>query len=69
MLILMILYCVLQRGLGLLGVVTVVAVVNVWLLIPTALMLVLFYLLRVYYVTTSRSIKRLEGISKSTYHL
>jgi ATP-binding cassette subfamily C (CFTR/MRP) protein 4 len=47
-----------------LGVIVVVAVVNYWMLIPTVVMLVLFFLLRMYYIPTSRSIKRLEGISK-----
>jgi hypothetical protein len=47
-----------------LGVIVVVAVVNYWMLIPTVVMLVLFFLLRIYYIPTSRSIKRLEGISK-----
>jgi ATP-binding cassette subfamily C (CFTR/MRP) protein 4 len=56
----------LQIGLALLGVVSVVAVVNFWLLIPTAVMFAFFYMLRMYYVCTSRSIKRLEGISKLT---
>jgi len=46
------------------GVLVVVAVANYWTLIPTVVMLVLFFLLRMYYIPTSRSIKRLEGISK-----
>jgi hypothetical protein len=57
-------YLMLQIGMALLGVVLIVAVVNFWLLIPTAVMFVFFYTLRVCYVSTSRSIKRLEGISK-----
>jgi hypothetical protein len=56
----------LQIGLALLGVVLVVAVVNFWLLIPAAVMFAFIYVMRVYYVSTSRSIKRLEGISKLT---
>jgi hypothetical protein len=47
-----------------LGVIVVVAVVNYWMLIPTVVMLFLFFMLRTYYIATSRSIKRLEGISK-----
>lgn len=62
-------YLMLQIGLALLGVVLIVAVVNLWLLIPTSVMFVLFYLLRVCYVSTSRSVKRLEGISKLTCFL
>jgi ATP-binding cassette subfamily C (CFTR/MRP) protein 4 len=57
-------FIVLQIGLSLLGIITVVAIVNVWLLIPTAVMFSIFYTLRLYFVATSRSIKRLEGISK-----
>lgn len=59
----------LQIGLALLGVVLVVAVVNLWLLIPAAVMFAFIYVLRGYYVSTSRSIKRLEGISKLTCFL
>jgi len=54
----------LQRTLMIIGVLVVVAVANYWTLIPTVVMLVLFFLLRMYYIPTSRSIKRLEGISK-----
>lgn len=54
----------LQIGLSLLGIIIVVAIANVWLLIPTLLVGIIFYYLRVFYLATSRSIKRLEGISK-----
>jgi ATP-binding cassette subfamily C (CFTR/MRP) protein 4 len=63
------LFVSLQMGLSLLGAVIVVALVNIWMLIPTVFMFSLFYLLRVYFVATSRSIKRLEGISKLTYQM
>jgi ATP-binding cassette subfamily C (CFTR/MRP) protein 4 len=53
-----------QIGLSLLAVVIVVSVLNVWLLIPTVLMFIIFYALRQYYLSTSRSLKRLEAISK-----
>ncbi|PNF26812.1 hypothetical protein B7P43_G17381 [Cryptotermes secundus] len=54
-----------QIGLSLLGIIVVVAVVNVWLLIPAAVMFLIFCILRVYFVATSRSVKRLEGITRS----
>uniref|UniRef100_A0A8D8Y1X0 Probable multidrug resistance-associated protein lethal(2)03659 n=3 Tax=Cacopsylla melanoneura TaxID=428564 RepID=A0A8D8Y1X0_9HEMI len=54
-----------QIGLTLIGIIIVVAVVNVWLLIPTFVVLVIFYVLRVFYLSTSRSVKRLEGITRS----
>lgn len=42
----------------------VVAIVNYWLLIPTIFVGIIFYFIRNYYLSTSRSIKRLEGVSK-----
>ncbi|XP_065349429.1 probable multidrug resistance-associated protein lethal(2)03659 [Cloeon dipterum] len=55
----------LQIALALIGIVTVIAVVNVWLLIPTAVISVIFYFIRVIYLKTSRSVKRLEGVTRS----
>jgi hypothetical protein len=57
-------FLVFQIGLSILGIIVVVAVVNVWLLIPTFFVGVTFYLLRIVYLSTSRSVKRLEGLSK-----
>ena len=54
-----------QIGLTLLGIIVVVAIANPWLLIPTVVIGVLFYFIRVYYLETSRSVKRLEGITRS----
>lgn len=42
------------------------AYVNVWLLIPAGIMTVLFYLMRLVYVNTGRSFKRIEALSKFT---
>ncbi|KAF2886638.1 hypothetical protein ILUMI_19535, partial [Ignelater luminosus] len=55
----------LRIGLNVVGVTVVVSLVNPWLLIVTAVILIIFYLLRVVYMKTSRSIKRLEGITRS----
>nr|XP_012230327.1 PREDICTED: probable multidrug resistance-associated protein lethal(2)03659 isoform X1 [Linepithema humile]XP_012230329.1 PREDICTED: probable multidrug resistance-associated protein lethal(2)03659 isoform X1 [Linepithema humile]XP_012230330.1 PREDICTED: probable multidrug resistance-associated protein lethal(2)03659 isoform X1 [Linepithema humile] len=55
----------LQIGLSLLGIIIVVAIANVWLLIPTVIIGIIFYYLRVIYLATSRSVKRLEGITRS----
>ncbi|XP_046823149.1 probable multidrug resistance-associated protein lethal(2)03659 isoform X2 [Vespa crabro] len=54
-----------QIGLALLGIITVVAIANPWLMIPTVLIGLIFYYLRVFYIATSRSVKRLEGITRS----
>ncbi|XP_063224182.1 ATP-binding cassette sub-family C member 4-like isoform X2 [Bacillus rossius redtenbacheri] len=56
---------VLQIGMGLIAITTVVAIVNYWMLIPTCVMFLVFFLLRVYYVATSRNIKRLESTTRS----
>lgn len=53
-----------QIGLSLLGIIVVVAMANPWLMIPTVIIGVIFYLIRVFYIATSRSVKRLEGVSK-----
>ncbi|XP_063890892.1 ATP-binding cassette sub-family C member 4 [Helicoverpa armigera] len=56
---------VLQIGLSLIGIVVVVAVVNYWLLVPTVAIGFVFYGLRIFYLSSSRSIKRLEGVTRS----
>ncbi|KAF7269082.1 hypothetical protein GWI33_017839 [Rhynchophorus ferrugineus] len=54
-----------QIMLNLIGAIIIVCVVNYWLAIPVAFMVVLFYFLRNFYLKTSRSVKRLEGIARS----
>lgn len=54
-----------QIGLSLLGIIVVVAMANPWLLIPTVIIGIIFYYLRVFYLATSRSVKRLEGVTRS----
>nr|CAD7430331.1 unnamed protein product [Timema monikensis] len=55
----------LQIGLSMVAIITVVAIVNPWLLLPTFFVGVIFYMLRVVFLATSRSVKRLEGVTRS----
>ncbi|CAG9823622.1 unnamed protein product [Phaedon cochleariae] len=55
----------LQIGLALLGIIIVVAVVSPWLMIPTFLIGIVFYFFRIFYLRTSRNVKRLEGTTRS----
>lgn len=41
----------------------IVAIANYWLLIPTLIMTIFFYVLRYIYINTARSIKRIESLS------
>ncbi|XP_043284650.1 probable multidrug resistance-associated protein lethal(2)03659 [Venturia canescens] len=54
-----------QIGLSLLGIIVVVGVSKPWLMVPTVVIGLIFYFLRVVYLATSRSVKRLEGITRS----
>ncbi|KAK5646813.1 hypothetical protein RI129_005277 [Pyrocoelia pectoralis] len=56
---------VLQLGMSLFSIITIIATVNYWLIIPTLLTFILFFFLRMFFLTTSRNIKRLEGITRS----
>ncbi|PSN41132.1 Multidrug resistance-associated protein 4 [Blattella germanica] len=47
------------------GILTMVTIVNYWLLIPMVFMGLLFYKVRGIYVSTAQDIKRLEGITRS----
>jgi len=47
-----------------LGIVFIVGFVNIYLMVPTSIMVVIFYKLRDFNLPTSRGIKRLEGVSK-----
>lgn len=42
----------------------VIATVKSWILIPTSIMIILFYLYRIVYLASSRNIKRMEATSK-----
>ncbi|KAF5283716.1 hypothetical protein FQR65_LT13751 [Abscondita terminalis] len=54
-----------QIFLILIGIIAVVASVNPWLLIPTFAIAIIFYFLRIFYLATSRCVKRLEGVTRS----
>lgn len=55
----------LQDSLSMVGIVVVIIAINPLMLIPTCVITVIFYYLRKFYLCTSRSIKRLEGVTKS----
>ncbi|KAI2473984.1 ATP binding cassette (ABC) transporter subfamily C member [Diabrotica virgifera virgifera] len=55
----------LQIGLALLGIIVVVAVVTPFLMIPTVAIGIIFFFFRIFYLRTSRNIKRIEGTTRS----
>ncbi|KAE8751049.1 ABC-transporter, subfamily C member 03 [Frankliniella occidentalis] len=55
----------LEVAMHLLGVLCIICVVNYWLVIPALVMGILFGLLRHLFMLTSRSLKRLEGVTSS----
>ena len=55
----------LQIGLYIAGILAVILSVRPWVVLPTAVLGVVFVWLRSFYMHTSRDIKRLEGISRS----
>lgn len=58
-----------QFFLELIAIIVLVSTVNLWLLLPTFVMSLLFYGLRHIYVNTARAIKRVEALSKYRYIL
>ncbi|KAF5283710.1 hypothetical protein FQR65_LT13745 [Abscondita terminalis] len=54
-----------QIGLGVIGIIVVVGVVDYWFIVPTIITIIIFFVLRIFYITSSRSIKRLEGVTRS----
>ncbi|PSN30830.1 hypothetical protein C0J52_17331 [Blattella germanica] len=54
-----------QLALNFTGVIVLVSIVNYWMLIPTTIMTFIFVMLRSLYVGTSRSLKRLDGITRT----
>ncbi|KAK6644533.1 hypothetical protein RUM43_000800 [Polyplax serrata] len=54
-----------QIFMALFGIVLVVAIVSPVLLVPTCIIGIFFYFIRIFYVKTSRAIKRLEAVTRS----
>jgi len=51
------------------GIIFIVGFVNIYLMVPTFIMVVVFYKIRVFNLPTSRGIKRLEGISMCIFSI
>ncbi|GLV41553.1 uncharacterized protein CBL_06782 [Carabus blaptoides fortunei] len=47
------------------GIITMVVLVNPWMILPALVMGLVFYVVRVVYLATAQDIKRLEGITRS----
>ncbi|KAL9693210.1 hypothetical protein quinque_012495 [Culex quinquefasciatus] len=47
------------------GIIVIVSLANYWLLVPTAVMGVVFYVLRFLFLETARNVKRVEAITRS----
>ncbi|KAJ8923964.1 hypothetical protein NQ315_006740 [Exocentrus adspersus] len=56
---------VIEIALLLVGVITLTTLVDPWLLLPSLLIIAVLYFLRMVYIETSRSVKRIEAITKS----
>ncbi|KAL5236136.1 hypothetical protein ACI65C_003546 [Semiaphis heraclei] len=56
---------VIQIGLMVIGMFVVVGIVNPYLTIPTVIVMMFFFKIRYVYMTTTRNIKRLEGVTRS----
>ncbi|XP_051154775.1 ATP-binding cassette sub-family C member 4-like [Leptopilina boulardi] len=56
---------VLEIAAFLIAVLTMTFSINYWLIIPTVCIAIIFYFLKAIYIKTSRSVKRLEGITRS----
>ncbi|XP_044750890.1 probable multidrug resistance-associated protein lethal(2)03659 isoform X2 [Coccinella septempunctata] len=54
-----------EIGITVIAVSTILASINPWMLIPTVVIMVLFYFYKRYYIKTSRSVKRIEGTVRS----
>jgi len=55
---------IVKIGLIVIGILIVVGITNPYLILPTLVIVVIFFKIRNIYITISQSIKRLEGVSK-----
>lgn len=53
-----------QILLNFLGIIAVISSINIWIILPTLALGIIFYILRRFYLSTARDVKRLEGISE-----
>ncbi|XP_044266058.1 probable multidrug resistance-associated protein lethal(2)03659 isoform X2 [Tribolium madens] len=60
-----VLFDVIEVGLMLIGALFLSFIVDPWLFVPSMILITIFYFLRVVYIRTSRSVKRIEGITRS----
>lgn len=58
------LFKIFKIGLIVIGILIIVAITNPFLIMPTLIIVVIFFKIRNIYMTISQSIKRLEGVSK-----
>ncbi|XP_008186888.2 probable multidrug resistance-associated protein lethal(2)03659 [Acyrthosiphon pisum] len=56
---------VVQIGLTVVGILIVVGIVNYYLIPPTLVIIIVFFKMRKMYMTTTRNVKRLEGVARS----
>ncbi|CAH1105144.1 unnamed protein product, partial [Psylliodes chrysocephalus] len=54
-----------QIGLSVAGITLVIGSLTVWIMIPTILIGILFYVMRVIFLETSRDVKRVESVTRS----
>ncbi|KAG5883223.1 hypothetical protein JTB14_011415 [Gonioctena quinquepunctata] len=54
-----------QIALNVLAVNIVISIVNPWILVPTSVIILVFYLFKVVYVSSSRNVKRMEATTRS----
>ncbi|XP_069950148.1 ATP-binding cassette sub-family C member 4-like isoform X3 [Cherax quadricarinatus] len=59
------LWDVVEILLNFIGIIVVIASVNIWIILPTLVLGIIFIFLRRFYLSTARNVKRLEGITRS----